>query len=66
VGDDCQSFCALSLEVEESTWRFVSCWLPLGAWHRSDYGKAPSEDAVMDALRKFGIAPGDYMIPGAV
>jgi hypothetical protein len=34
-------------------------------YHRSDYGKVPSEDAVMDALRKFGIAPGDYMIPCA-
>jgi hypothetical protein len=32
-------------------------------YHRTDYGQVPSEDAVMDALRKFGIAPGDYMIP---
>jgi len=34
-------------------------------YHRSDYGKVPFEDSVMDALRKFGIAPGDYMIPCA-
>lgn len=34
-------------------------------YHRSDYGKLASEDAVMDTLRKFGIAPGDYMIPCA-
>ena len=32
-------------------------------FHRSDYGKVPSEDAVMDAVRPFGIAPGDYMVP---
>jgi len=32
-------------------------------YHRSDFGKVPSEDAVMDALRKFGIPPGDYMMP---
>jgi len=32
-------------------------------FHRSDYGKVPSEDAVMDALRPFGIPPGDYLVP---
>jgi hypothetical protein len=32
-------------------------------YHRSDYGKVPSEDAVMDALRPFNISPGDYLIP---
>jgi hypothetical protein len=32
-------------------------------YHRSDYGKVPSEDAVMEALRKAGLAPGDYMVP---
>jgi len=32
-------------------------------YHRNDYRKVPSEDAVMDALRKFGIGPGDYMMP---
>jgi len=33
--------------------------------HRSDYRKLPSEDAVMDALRKFNIPPGDYLVPCA-
>ena len=32
-------------------------------YHRTDYGKVPSEDAVMDALRPFNIPPGDYMVP---
>ena len=34
-------------------------------YHRTDYGKVASEDKVMDALRPFGIAPGDYMIPNS-
>lgn len=34
-------------------------------YHRTDYRKLPAEDEVMDALRKFGIPPGDYMIPRA-
>jgi len=34
-------------------------------YHRNDYRKVPSEDAFMDALRKFDIAPGDYLIPHA-
>ena len=34
-------------------------------FHRSDYGKVPSEDDVMSALRKFAIAPGDYFLPNA-
>ena len=32
-------------------------------WHKSDYPKLPNEDKVMDALRPFGIPPGDYMVP---
>jgi hypothetical protein len=32
-------------------------------YHRSDYGKLSNEDGVMDALRKFDIPPGDYMMP---
>ncbi len=32
-------------------------------WHKSDYGKVPDEDRVMEALRPFGIPPGDYMLP---
>lgn len=34
--------------------------LPL---HKGDYGKVPGQDDVMDALRKFNIPPGDYMLP---
>ncbi len=32
-------------------------------WHRNDYAQIPDQDKVMDALRPFGIAPGDYMLP---
>jgi hypothetical protein len=32
-------------------------------WHRNDYARLPNEDRVMDALRPFGIPPGDYMAP---
>ncbi len=32
-------------------------------YHRSDYKKAPTEDAVMDDLRKANLSPGDYLIP---
>jgi hypothetical protein len=32
-------------------------------YHRTDFRKLPNEDGVMDALRKFEIAPGDYMTP---
>ncbi len=34
-------------------------------YHRTDFGKIPSEDEVMDALRKFNIPPGDYVLPYA-
>jgi hypothetical protein len=34
-------------------------------YHRTDFGKVPGEDDVMDALRKFDIPPGDYVIPHA-
>lgn len=34
-------------------------------YHRSDFRKLPREDEVMDALRKFEIPPGDYMVPRA-
>lgn len=33
------------------------------AYHRTDYRRVPSEDAVMDSLRSFDIPPGDYLIP---
>ncbi len=32
-------------------------------YHASDYRKFPNEDSVMDALRKSGIPPGDYIFP---
>lgn len=34
-------------------------------FHRSDFGKVPNEDAVLDALRQAAIPPGDYMMPRA-
>lgn len=34
-------------------------------FHRSDFKKLPAQDDVMDALRKFNIPPGDYMVPKA-
>jgi len=32
-------------------------------FHKSDFKKLPAEDAVMEALRKFNIPPGDYLTP---
>ncbi len=32
-------------------------------YHRSDFGKIPNEDGAMDALRKLGVPPGDYLFP---
>lgn len=32
-------------------------------YHRSDFKKVPSEDEVMEGLRKFDIPPGDYFLP---
>ena len=34
-------------------------------YHRSDYGTLPAEDDVMEALRRFKIPPGDYLMPYA-
>jgi hypothetical protein len=34
-------------------------------YHRNDLGRLPREDEVMDALRRFSIAPGDYIVPCA-
>jgi hypothetical protein len=34
-------------------------------YHAADFKKLPDEDGVMDALRKFNIPPGDYMMPCA-
>jgi hypothetical protein len=32
-------------------------------YHASDFGKLPSEDEALAALRKLSIAPGDYVFP---
>lgn len=32
-------------------------------WHSGDWKKLSAEDSVLDALRPFGLAPGDYMAP---
>lgn len=32
-------------------------------YHQNDYKALPQQDAVLDALRPFNIAPGDYMAP---
>lgn len=37
-------------------------WMVL-PFHRGDYGKVPDEDAAMDALRKQGLAAGQYSVP---
>ena len=34
-------------------------------YHNTDYGKIPSEDGVMEAMRGFTIPPGDYVMPHA-
>ncbi len=34
-------------------------------WHNSDYRKMPGEDDVLDAMRKAGVGPGDYIFPCA-
>ena len=32
-------------------------------YHRSDFKQLPSESEVMDALRRFSIPPGEYVVP---
>jgi hypothetical protein len=32
-------------------------------YHRSDFAKLPAESEVQEALRKFNLPPGDYMLP---
>lgn len=34
-------------------------------YHHSDYSQVPDEDGLLEALRKFNLAPGDYFIPRA-
>lgn len=31
--------------------------------HKGDYGKLPNEADIMDAMRKAGVTPGDYVMP---
>ncbi len=35
----------------------------MSPWHKSDYPKLANQDAIMEALRPFAMAPGDYMMP---
>jgi hypothetical protein len=32
-------------------------------WHKGDWKKLAAEDEVMEALRRFSLPPGDYMLP---
>jgi hypothetical protein len=41
---------------------FIHMVLPI---HAGDYRRLPSEDAVMESLRKHNIPPGDYLLPRA-
>jgi hypothetical protein len=34
-------------------------------WHKNDYPRLSQEDRLRDALRPFGLPPGDFMIPRA-
>lgn len=34
-------------------------------WHKADFRKFAAEDEVLDALRRFDLAPGDYAAPRA-
>jgi len=34
-------------------------------WHASDWSKLPDEDAVLEAMHKAGVQPGDYVFPHA-
>ena len=44
---------------------FFLSWIShmLLKYHQSDFVKLPNEDAVMDAMGKFNIPAGDYMMP---
>jgi len=32
-------------------------------YHRTDFGKLPSEAEISDSLRRFNVPPGDYIMP---
>ena len=34
-------------------------------WHRNDFRGVPDEDGLMDAMRGFGLPPGNYVVPRA-
>jgi hypothetical protein len=34
-------------------------------WHRGDWSAMPDQDRAQDALRPFGLRPGEYMLPKA-
>ena len=34
-------------------------------YHRSDFAKVPAEDELMESLRRFGVPPGNYVVPHA-
>jgi hypothetical protein len=34
-------------------------------WHRSEFPPLPDQDRMQDALRPFGLKPGEYMLPKA-
>jgi hypothetical protein len=34
-------------------------------WHRKDWSPPPDQDRLMDAMRPFGLKPGEYMLPHA-
>lgn len=34
-------------------------------WHQADYRKLPDEDGTLEALRRTGVGPGQYMFPCA-
>lgn len=44
----------------------VSAIIHMGPfWHRNEFPALADQDRVQDALRPFGIAPGEYMLPRA-
>jgi hypothetical protein len=51
--------------VVSAVFVFLTSWLfhMLLPHHHSDFKRLPAEDDVAGALRKFDIAPGDYMLP---
>ncbi len=44
---------------------FLASWLmhAMLTYHHDDFRKLPAEDEIQEALRRFNIPPGDYMLP---